>query len=229
MPSLHLIRPITRDYLEAQCSTTHILDYVFCDRKTIAKSFWCLCSFDSLHCTAIWGEGQGRLLIAFQCKTHLLRARRVMPSDQMAVPLGSFLPLHNGGPKEIVCLPIVWWPLYMLRSLIHIKSHLSDSALVNNWESLLSHSVPLSYWDQIKFENPVHDRGGETTFWECRLGELSWVLLWMNEWMNEKRREKNNIYIQYIYIYIYIYIYSIYIYIGEGERKRQIILSTTVH
>ncbi len=99
--------------------------------------------------------------------------------------LGPFFPLHNGGPKEIVCLPIVWWPLYMLHSLIHIKSHLSDSALVNNWESLLSHSDPLSYWDQIKCENPVHEKGGETTFLESRLGELSWVLLQINEW--EKR------------------------------------------
>lgn len=46
-------------------------------------------------------------------------------------------------PRNILLHPLrgksrhLWWPLYMHCSLIHFESHVSESALGNNWEGIL--------------------------------------------------------------------------------------------
>lgn len=48
----------------------------------------------------------------------------------------------------------------MHHSLIHIKTHLFNSGLVNNSKDSLSLRVPLYQWDQIKIEDPIYKREG---------------------------------------------------------------------
>lgn len=55
--------------------------------------------------------------------------------DQINGPLGHCRVIAKNWESDIKeDLPLIWWPLYMHCSLIHIKQSLQQWGLVNNWE-----------------------------------------------------------------------------------------------